>query len=57
MLYKTRFCPRMFRDVPFVGHVGEFVDERRRHWCIDCWLIQRRRALARWWRDLGRRTV
>ncbi len=38
MTYKTRFCPRMFRDVPYHGCN-----------CVDCWAIY----IWRWFRGYG----
>jgi hypothetical protein len=39
MTFQTRWCPRMFRDIPYVGSRTE------PHWCVDCaWILFRRWA-------------
>jgi hypothetical protein len=50
MTYKTRFCPRMFRDVPAVGR---WTEGGKPHWCIDCWAMLTWRKVQRWWREGG----
>lgn len=47
MTYRTRFCPRTFRDTPYVG----YDDRRRQHWCPDCCWIRVRRRVRFWWSE------
>jgi len=45
MTYQTRWCPRMFREIPFVGKN----QQERRHRCVDCqWILLRRRIRFLW---------
>jgi len=43
--YKTRWCPRMYPDVPYM------YSKHKNCRCIDCWRIRLYRQIRRWWQS------